>query len=315
MPEISRYEFKFDREPSKPKAARLIQKWLLTFNSKALGIQMATDWRKYLITSKPLPQNMVAPRQIIMTQDDEDEPALEAAPSSRRYQVGLMLPPTSFSIQQLLKSLQAPGEGDSRSKPEIITALNIIIGHRAKELSLGTRPSLMSTDANKHFDIDCHPIQTLGGGLVAFRGYQISVRATATRFLLNAQIKHAVAYQQGPLTALARSIGLDDLTKLGRSLRMCKVLLTHLPKKMNSRGHEILRIKSIWGLAKPRSDDKAKCAKFGAGPSKVSFFFDDKRAGDKGWRSVRRHFSLGELQTLICHKHNAKYFRIPTNSQ
>ena len=307
MPKIFRYEFKFDPEANGPRSARLIQKWLFTSNFRALGVHVATDWRKSLITSKLLPPDRLNLRQIILTQDDEDEPDPNTVTQSRRYKVGLLSHPASYSVQQLLKSLQAPGEGESTSKPEIIAALNIITGYKAKELSLGTRPSMMTTGANKHFDIDIQPIQTLGGGLVAFRGYYISVRATATRFLLNTQIKHAVAYRSGPLTALADEIGLspDKLAHLGRMLRMCKVSLIHLPRETNNQGHDILRIKTIRGLAKQKTTQKVRCNKSGDGPSRVSFLYEDKQAGIREWRTIKAHFQRSELRhSLLFHMTN-----------
>ena len=86
------------------------------------------------------------------------------------------------------------------NREAIIQALNIIIGHNPKAAA-----EIASLGANRHHDLNSlAPAEciSLGTGLLAIRGFFLSVRSATARLLLNVQVKHAPLYQKGPLDRL-----------------------------------------------------------------------------------------------------------------
>jgi hypothetical protein len=164
------------------------------------------------------------------------------------------------------------------SKEEIIQALNIVVGYHPKASS-----AIASVGANKHFRLDAAASErfNLGAGLLAIRGFFVSVRAATARVLVNVQVKHGAFYNDGPLEGLMFAYMGENgpsKVKLGNFLRRLSVNVTHI-RRTNRAGQVIPRIKSIVGVA-TRDDGRGQqhppiVPDFGAGPKEVKFFLGD----------------------------------------
>jgi hypothetical protein len=165
------------------------------------------------------------------------------------------------------------------SKSEILTALNIILGHHPK-----TDDSVVSVGANRHYSHreGIKESYNLGGGLSVLRGFFVSVRAATARVLLNVQVKYLACYDEGPLASMIQSYGGRNTYLLEKFLKSVRVRITHIARK-NSRGESRPRIKPIYGLANRGdggiSPNAPKVARHGAGPAEVEFFLAE--AGPK----------------------------------
>lgn len=158
------------------------------------------------------------------------------------------------------------------SKAEIVSALNMIIGHHPK-----TDDQVVSAGANRHYSLrkDTMESFSLGGGLSVLRGFFVSVRAATARVLLNVQVKYIACYDDGPLSSVIQAYGNRNTYRLEKFLKSLRVRITHIVRK-NSRGQPRPRIKPIYGFANRgdggSSPNPPKVARHGAGPQDVQFF-------------------------------------------
>jgi hypothetical protein len=169
------------------------------------------------------------------------------------------------------------------TKPELIAALNIIMGHHPK-----TSMDVVSVGANKHFGISSQLMerQDLSGGLEVLRGFFISVRAATARVLLNVQVKYVACYKAGSLAQTMEDFknGAEfryahdgkKLYLLAKFLTRMRVIPNHIQRKSSSGKPRPAQPKTISGLAK-REDGRSlenppKVARDGAGPNDVQFF-------------------------------------------
>ncbi|KAJ5581009.1 hypothetical protein N7450_007310 [Penicillium hetheringtonii] len=169
------------------------------------------------------------------------------------------------------------------TKAELVTALNIIIGHHPK-----TSSDVVSVGANKHFGTAKNVLdsQSLGGGLEVLRGFFISVRAATARVLLNVQVKYAACYKAGSLVEVIQDFTnskayyyAKDFKKnllLGRFLQRMRIMPNHIKRKSSRGKARAPPVKTIIGLAKRDdgrlSENPPKVPRDGAGPDEVQFF-------------------------------------------
>lgn len=235
---------------------------MLTFNSNTI----------ISISELSLPQNIFE----IQYQAEEDDGPRPGAKIHR-----LKIEPTEvhsiLQVSQLMDYLTSTNMSAAfLAKMELIQALNIILGFHPQSDS-----SVLSIGANKHFPIeDTRERYELGAGLEALRGYLVSVRPATGRLLLNVQVKHAACYEAVPLADLIQSyMSANDrnLHKLEKYLKLLRVQVTHITKK-NAAGQDILRIKTIFGLATSQDGRNLPnppiVPAFGSGPKDVQFFLD-----------------------------------------
>jgi eukaryotic translation initiation factor 2C len=177
------------------------------------------------------------------------------------------------------------------SKDEIIQGLNIIMGHIPK-----AAVGVSSIGSSKHFPLTTPEKMGLGAGLTALRGFFFSVRATSARVIVNAQVKSAAFYDEGPLELPMRAYLNENgpnKAKLGNFLKRLSVNVTHIKKK-NKKGQSTPRIKKIAGLATPDDGhgdaNPPTVREFGAGAKDVLFYLagPNEGNGDKAESSTKK---------------------------
>ncbi|MCJ1403171.1 hypothetical protein MMC11_006394 [Xylographa trunciseda] len=274
--DVELYRYAIDTEPpvtGRRKQRRLVELLIDETPISSLKLQIATDYRTTLVCRTKIPDTDLE-QGIVYKDEHEDTPGPRATSHRiKLQQTGV------FTVAQLVSYLTSTrADAAFPNKEEVIQSLNIILGHHPK-----TASSTMSV-ANKHYPVrgSSSEYANLGAGLIAWRGYFISVRAAAARILVNVQVKHAAAYQDGKLVELMNEYKAADrsitLFQLERFLKRVRVETTHLPIKKNKAGVIIPRVKVINGLATP-SDGQGlphppRVESFGAFADKVQFYLD-----------------------------------------
>lgn len=259
------------RQPAGKKARRIVQ-LLLEEHFRQYGHQIATDFKSNLISQQELELD---DRGYVVRyrSEDEDEPADNA----RSYRLSMQATGT-LTVAQLMDYLSSSNIGAVlNSKEEIIQALNIVLGHTAR----ATR-DVTSMGSGKHYPLATATDEKLdlGAGLIAVRGFLMSVRAATSRLLVNVQVKHAAFYQEGPLEQLIQIYMYANRSKvkLANFLKRLSVTVTHIVRR-NHAGQVIPRIKVIDGLAM-RDDGRTQphppiVPSFGANAKEVQFFLGE----------------------------------------
>ncbi|MCJ1435762.1 hypothetical protein MMC27_005137 [Xylographa pallens] len=274
--DVKLYRYAIDTVPAatgKRKQRRLVELLIEETPLSTLKSHIATDYGTTLICQREIPESDLE-HGIVYKDEREDVPGPRATSHRLKLQqTGV------FTVAQLVSYLTSTRvDAAFPNKEEVIQSLNIVVGHHPK-----TASSTMSV-ANKHYPIQGQSSESasLGAGLIAWRGYFVSVRAAAARILVNVQVKHAAAYQAGTLVDLMQSYKTGDrnstLLQLERFLKRVRVQTTHLPVKTNKAGVTIPRVKVINSLA-TKSDGQGlphppRVASFGAFADKVEFFLD-----------------------------------------
>ena len=307
------------------KGQRRLVEALLEKPLSPIAGKVATDFKKFVVTNEKIPADRLQNRVPALV-ENEDQPA----PNTRWYTITLE-PNGTFRVADLLNYLSSKDLRQAfPQKQEILQFLNIAVGHVPKTESFQYPTSMMSVQ-NKYYPLrggvaTSHP---LGAGLEAWRGYFLSVRPATQRLLLNVQIKHAAAYQPGPLPEIMkRFAGTNDLSaylksalhkrELEKFLEDVRIETTHLPVKKNKTGKKIPSIKKICGFAHG-SDGKGKgppkpvsplphppiVDALAAGPERVRFFYTPQKnsqpvAGLKpnSYVSVAQWFKKGTVSFI-----------------
>jgi hypothetical protein len=209
------------------------------------------------------------------------------------------------ALSELINSTTSTNVGtmmDER-RLEILQSLNIIIGSHAK-----TNRDVVSIGANKHYLLKPPPEDTwdLGTGLVALRGFFYSARVASSRMLLNVQVKSSAFYQSGSLYNILNvvwSANNGSMGAINKFVRGLSIRTTHLKPRKNKAGREVIRVKSIWGVAgardgvsKAKNANPPKVPRMGATPSQVKFFLEprDGKTGPGKYVSVKEYFQQSE---------------------
>ena len=266
---------------------------------------LVTDFASNIIASKPFEDRE---HKITYRGENEDTPL----PNAQEYRLRVRKS-SNLTVSHLTEYLTSTSVGATfGDKDPFIQDLNILLNHYSKASaglavvpqSGGTKVYSLAPDVASF---------NLGAGLLALRGFFMSVRVATSRILVNVNIAHGVFFQPGPLPQLMVNHGIQNLVKLEKFLsKKVKVQLTHLPVKKNSAGLVIPRIKTIFALAHKddgHGDSKPpKVPRFGAGAKEVSFFLRDspsapgKQAqgkGKKGGPSPEKSSSGGKYITVF----------------
>lgn len=199
----------------------------------------------------------------------------EAATNAKTYRIDVTRV-GSLNVGHLTEFLTSTDlSSQCGDKLDTIQALNILLRHYAKSSS--TVAALGST---KTFALAAASMD-LTAGLVALRGFISSVRVATCRILVNINVSHGAFYSAQRLDRLIQSQNGKDTYKLENFLRRLRVNLNHLPVKKNKAGEQILRTKTIFGLAKP-GQGLSEVSHHGAGPKNVKFFLEDSPAPADG---------------------------------
>ncbi|EON62170.1 hypothetical protein W97_01390 [Coniosporium apollinis CBS 100218] len=214
--------------------------------------QIATDFKSMLVCKSDLKIEEKQKLAIKYRAEKEDEPG----PRSPTYHLEFY--PRVLPVSELVAHITSPNaNSDPGAKEEVIQALNVVLGHHPKAST-----DVVTVGANQHFAREPDPTETwkLGAGLIALRGYFMSVRPAACRLLVNVQLKHAPFYQAGPLVRLIQDhqqVNNEKFVALEKFLKGVRVEVTHIVNK-NKSGEIIPRIRTIFGLAAPEDDPEKK---------------------------------------------------------
>jgi eukaryotic translation initiation factor 2C len=260
------------KSPSGKKLKRVIQLFI-DANLAQSNLAVVTDFKTNLLSKLDLNIGETE-YQITYLSEDEDGPA----PNAPTYNVRLQ-PTGTITVSDLLSYLTStnPGRGFG-SKDELIQALNILVGHHPKVAN-----TIASIGSNKHYQLASPAAETysLGAGLVALRGFFVSVRAATARILVNVQVKHGAFLQAGPLEQLMYAFSEENgpsKVKLDGFLKKASIEVIHIVKT-NKAGKRIPRFKTIMSLAK-KDDGRGQpnppiVSEFGAGAKDVKFFLEN----------------------------------------
>ena len=277
------------KEPAGRKARRIVRLLLEEHFPDNLN-SIATDYRSTLISVSKLKDGIFDVRY-------KDESDVEYPESPKVFKVTTQHT-GDINPADLINYLTSTNAGELlTSKPEIIQALNLILGHHPK-----TNREVVSIAGNRHYSFqeNVKESASLEGGLEVLRGFFVSVRAATARVLLNVQVKYLACYEAGPL---AKVIGDWQYSNRGQKhyrleafLKRMRVCITHIKRKDKNGKPRPARVKTISGFATPQdggSDlNRPKVEGFGAGPHGVKFFLEapgsqslqssSKEAGGKG---------------------------------
>jgi eukaryotic translation initiation factor 2C len=275
-PELSltRYNVEVSPEAKGRKLARIFQLFLGL--PDFAGEKIATEWKSFIVSPKPLKIQDGFTVQIPYIADGEDEPLERATVYTVR-----VVAPLSFSVSAMVTYLASVNSSPSYvQKAETVQVLNAVFGHHPQ-----AQAGVVSIGQNRHYSLDRnqanqHNIKVLGGGLEALRGFFQSVRPATGGLLLNVNVTHGVFLQPGPLSNLFPLLGTGNKITLNKKMKLMRVKITHLDvKKSKITNIEIPRIKTIFGLAQPQDgrtlSHPPQIQAYGAGPKGVKFYLNE----------------------------------------
>jgi eukaryotic translation initiation factor 2C len=290
-PEFFRYNLKVTGSSGAPdptgKKLKRVVRLLLDDHLTTDGNSIVTDFAANLFSRVKLEEDTTY--RVRYRAEGEEE----AAPDAKTYEVRVGLS-GSLTVSDLLAHLSSPQTSRSlQSKEEIVQALTLIAGWYAK-----ADASVANVGANRHYPLNPQAGERfdLGGGLVAVRGFFMSVRTGTARLLVNVQVKHAAFFQSGPLATLVNIYGAQtnhNKPRLANFLRRLSVDLIHITNRTRA-GKRVPRYKTVVGLA-TRDDGRKlehppKVSEFGAGSRDVQFWLNDsgpQAAGKKKGRGPK----------------------------
>lgn len=234
---------------------------------------VVTDFKSILLSREPLPMTENA-YEFPYRAEGEDDPKEGATV----YTVQLRLT-HSLSVGDLVGYLTAKSQAYP-DKEVIIQALNIFLHHYSK-----TKSNIVTIGARRAFPVQASAdnMIDIGNGLAAIRGFFSSVRAATARVLVNVNVSYAAFYQPGPLldlmTAWRGRNTQPNLRRLEAFLKNVKVTRTHLKRRKNKAGNEVIKKSTIVGLAS-MSDGRhlahpPRVSKHGANADEVQFWLDE----------------------------------------
>ena len=223
--------------------------------------------------------------------EQEDEPKTNAT----TYKVELKFTHT-LPISNLIDYLTSSTLSSSQVETQpTIQALNIFLNHYSK-----TNAGLATIGTARSFPLrtDYDGRRDLGDGLQVIRGFFASVRAATARILVNVNVSYGAFYKPGPLVMLMDEFMPRDKIKLGKFIKGVRITPKHLKPKKNKSGQEILKRKTIIGLATPKDGHgllhPPKISGYGAGPKDVEFWLEQKTStggkeakGGKGSKTTK----------------------------
>ncbi|CAI7623765.1 unnamed protein product [Penicillium palitans] len=259
------------REPAGRKARHIVRLLLEEHYSANLN-GIATDYRSTLISVAKLAEGQFDVRY----KDENDE---EYPENPKGYKVTIQHT-GDINPADLINYLTSTNAGSMlSSKPEIVQALNVILGHHPK-----TERSVASIGGNRHYSFQegLKESASLEGGLEVLRGFFVSVRAATARVLLNVQVKYLACYKSGPLEYVIQEWKTSNFRassyRMEAFLKRMRVCTTHIKRKGKNGKERPARVKTISGLATPQDGSSApngpKVDSYGAGPHSVKFFLD-----------------------------------------
>lgn len=141
---------------------------------RKIGHGVATDYGTTIITSKELPLDEDGTKEydIVYREVEDQEPASNPIIYTFKLSYGGLVPTTEL-LRYLASTPTDPS--DVTGKDDAIQALNIIVARTPN-----FNPGVFQSGNNKffHYPTDRNTYDSLGGGLIAVRGYYSSVRTS-----------------------------------------------------------------------------------------------------------------------------------------
>ena len=268
---------------NKRKKRRLFELLLASKTMTSLQPGVASDYGSNLITTKELDlgpeKKRVAPMPYSETEDDRTQ----TASTNKVYNIKIEFTRT-MALSELLQYLSSDQiDASCPNKAELLQALNIAMCKTANAAR-----GVTAVSGNKFFPSDTPApgidLTTLSGGLVALRGYYMSVRTATLRVLLNVNVCTMAFYKSGSLVDLVQeykggaNISPPFLRDLNRFIKGLRVRTSYL-KDSNNRPYTRLRV--IFGL----------CMKpLGASADQATFKLKDANTQKETNSSVKSFF-------------------------
>lgn len=268
-------------EPKGKKRERLTQ---LLLAELPTNVPLATDYKSTILTTKSLGFTQ---REFLITYFSEIETGAPANAPKFRAMVQYTGTITFESLIDYLSSTDMTTEQPA-TREEIIQATNIVLGHAMK-----ANPNVI-TKRNKYFPDGGNLVESwlLTGGLRAFRGFFMSIRACTGRILLNVQVQHITAWEALSLPELIAKFKADNISpdEANRMISGLWVQVTYLRN----------RLKKVAGFATVMdgrgSPNPARVPRLGADAKQVQFFRGNPTPAT--YVSVADHFKQVHNLTL-----------------
>lgn len=214
---------------------------------RSIGHGVATDYGSIIITSKELPLNEDRTKEyiVIYREVEDQEPASNPIIYTFRLSYGGLIPTTEL-LRYLASTPTDPS--DFTGKDDAIQALNIIVARTPN-----FNPGVFQSGKNKFFHYPTNPntYDSLGGGLIAVRGYYSSVRTSTLRTLLNVNAQTSPFYPAINVLDLIMQHGNNDWLSLEFFLHLLRVKTKYMKHKD---GTEAAKVKTIQGFSQQWDD-------------------------------------------------------------
>lgn len=277
---LSFYRYNVEVQPvgKAPKASKPKVKRLMVILLEQAGFRGAmTDYRSTLLSRERL-ENIPYDAEMSFRAEGQDDPPENPA----RYRI-IIQETGSVLVSDLLHHLKiAPyNTPEFPQRLDVVQALNIVISHFPQ-----LKSDIVTIGQNRHFSIAAQNqgnSRPLGQGLEALRGYFKSLRPATQRFLLNANITHAVCFAALPLSRLFQEIGVQhNQYDAARKIKRLRLQRLHLLTKKNKAGNTIPSVVTFWNFATTNDgashENRPQVASYAAGPKNVKFFLNENQA-------------------------------------
>lgn len=212
-----------------------------------IGHGVATDYGSTIITSQELPLGQDGMKDYSITYSEIED--LEPASNPILYTFKLTyggLVPTPELLRYLVSSPSDPS--DFTGKDDAIQALNLIVSRTPN-----FNPGVFQSGRNKFFQYPTNPnaYDSLGGGLIAVRGYYSSVRTSTLRTLLNVNAQTSAFYPAISAADLIQLHGTQDWLAVEYFIHLLRVKTRYMRHKD---GTKAIKVKTILGFSQQMDD-------------------------------------------------------------
>lgn len=225
-----------DKKGEEPKGKKLERLISLLLMQLPETVPCVSDYRSTILTATTLG---FTTKEYTITYRTEAETVPRASAPKYRARVQFTATLTFATLLDYLSSTNIDAEVPPE-KESVIQASNIVLGHGFKA------SNAIIAKRNKYFPAAGNLMEQwqLGNGLLALRGFFMSVRAGTGRMLLNVQIQNIPSWKVQPLTTLldelrAKSLSMNEMS---RTIAGLWVHCSHLQN----------RLRRIAGFADPR---------------------------------------------------------------
>ncbi len=214
---------------------------------RSIGHGVATDYGSTIITSKALPLDEEGTKEytVVYREVEDREPASNPMIYTFKFSYGGLVQTTEL-LRYLASNPTDPS--DFTGKDDAIQALNIIVARTPN-----FNPEIFQSGSNKffHYPTDPETYDSLGGGLIAVRGYYSSVRTSTLRTLLNVNTQTSPFYPAINVVNLIDMYGRGDWLAAENFLHLLRVKTKYMKHKD---GTEAIKVKTIVSFSQQWDD-------------------------------------------------------------